>query len=76
MLDHIGGAKTGMETFAAKVRYGYGPRFESILEERGGWIASEAQRHDVEMADAVIKVLEKANKHILGNELNLVRLSL
>ena len=40
-----------MESFDAKVRYGNGSHFDPMLEERGGWIYGEAQRHDVEMTD-------------------------
>ena len=40
------------ETFADKVRAGGGMRFDPMLEEKGGWIAGEAQRHDIEMAEA------------------------
>lgn len=43
-----------METFASKVRFGSGPRFDPMLEEKGGWVAGEGPRHDVEMGEAVI----------------------
>ena len=46
-----------METFTAKVRYGVVIRFDPIMEERGGCIAGEAHRQDVEMSDAVIEIL-------------------
>jgi hypothetical protein len=38
-----------MEMFAAKVRYGGGPRFDPMLEERGGWAAREDPKTDTEM---------------------------
>lgn len=41
-----------------------------MLEEKGGWIAGEAQRHDVEMADDVIEVMAEANNQIEGGDLN------
>ena len=50
-----------METFAAKVRYGAGIRFDPTMEDRGGWIAGEAQPQDVEMSDVVIEILAEAN---------------
>ena len=50
-----------METFAAKVRFGSGPRFDPLLEEKGGWIAGEARGQDVEMADVVIEALVEAS---------------
>lgn len=46
-----------MESFAAKVQYGYVPRFDPMMEERGGWISGETRRQDVEMEDAVIEGL-------------------
>ena len=60
-----------METFAAKVRYGYGcgSRFDPIMEERGGWIAGEAQKHDTEMTNVVIEVMAEVSQHI-KEELN------
>lgn len=45
-----------METFVAKMCFGGGPRFDPLMEEKGGWIVREAQQHDVEMADVVIEV--------------------
>ena len=59
-----------METFAYKVRYGGGWRFDPMLEERGGWTSGEAQCHDVDMPDAVIEVLAEANKLTSKGELN------
>lgn len=50
-----------MKTFVAEVRYGNGSRFDPILEERGGWIAGEAQKLNVEMTDAMIEVMAVAN---------------
>ena len=41
-----GSGETSMETFASKVRFGGGPKFDPLLEEKGGWIVGEAQRHD------------------------------
>ena len=59
-----------METFAEKVRYGSGTRFDPMLEERGGWILGEAPKHDEEMTDAVIEVLAEANNQGARDELN------
>ena len=61
-----------MESFAAKVRYGIGPRFDPLLEEeeKGGWIAGEARAQDVEMADAVIEALAEASQQISERDLN------
>ena len=56
-----------METFAKKIRHGSGPRFDPLLEERGRWIAGEAQKHDIEMADDVIGVMTQANQQIVGD---------
>ena len=38
-----------METFAEKVRYGSGPRFDPLMEEKGGRISGDAPKYDVEM---------------------------
>ena len=62
--------KSGMESFAAKVRHGSGPRFDPLLEERGGWIAGEARGHDVEMAEAVMEALVEASQQISERDLN------
>jgi hypothetical protein len=59
-----------MESFAAKVRHGNESRFDPMLEERGGWIAGEARRSDVEMTDAVIEVMAEVNTRIFKNDLN------
>ena len=56
---------TSMETFAAKVKYRSGPRFDPLLEEMGGWIAGEAQKYDTEMADVVIEIMAKACQPIM-----------
>ena len=58
------------ETFAEKVRYGRGMRFDSMMEEKGGWIAGEVPKHDVEMTDAVIEVMAEANRQGFGVDLN------
>jgi hypothetical protein len=62
--------KEKMESFAAKVRYGSGTRFDPMMEEKGGWIAGEAHRRDEEMPDAVIEVLAEANQRLTGEEPN------
>ena len=59
-----------MESFASKVRHGSGIRFDPIMEEKGGWIAGEAQRQDVEMSDAVIEILAEASHWIEGEDPN------
>ena len=59
-----------METFAAKVRYGTGPRFDPMMEERGRWKVGEAQQQDVAMPDAVIELMAEANNQISTDELN------
>ena len=58
--DNVG----GMGSFASKVRYGNAPRFDPMMEERGGWIAGEARRQDVEMEDVVIEGLAAASQQI------------
>ena len=62
--------KGEMESFASKVRYGNAPRFDPMMEERGGWIAGEAPRQDIEMEDAVIEGLAEASHQIVGVDLN------
>lgn len=59
-----------METFADKVRSGGGTRFDPMLEEKGGWISGEAPKHDEEMVDAVIGVMEEASQGPLKGDLN------
>ena len=59
-----------MESFATKVRSGGAPRFDPMLEERGGWIAREGPRQDIEMEDAVIEGLAEASHQIFGGDLN------
>jgi len=59
-----------MESFAAKVRYGFAPRFDPMMEERGGWISGEERRKDVEMDDAVIEGLAAASQQSGENDLN------
>ena len=59
-----------METFAAKVRYGTGPRCDPMMEERGRWKVGEAQQQDVAMPDAVIDLMAEANNQISKGELN------
>lgn len=58
-----------METFASKVRYGSGPRFDPMMEERGRWIAGRTQRHDVDMPDAMIEIMAESKQTAEG-ELN------
>ena len=41
-----------------------------MLEEIEGWIPGEAQRHVVEMADAVIEVMVEASQQIQGEDRN------
>ena len=60
----------GMESFAAKVRFGNATRFDPMMEEKGGWIAGEAPRQDIEMEEAVIEGLAEASQQILGGDLN------
>lgn len=38
-----------------------------MLEEKGGWVAREGPRQDVEMADALIEVLAEASQQIRGD---------
>ena len=59
-----------MESFASKMRSQIGSRFDPMLEEKEGWIPGEAQRHVVEMADAVIEVMVEASQQIQGGDLN------
>jgi hypothetical protein len=41
-----------------------------MLEEKGGWVFGEAQRHDVEMMDVVLEGVAKASKQTLERVLN------
>ena len=59
-----------MESFAAKVRYGSGTRFDPMMEEKGGWIAGETRGRDEDMPDAVIEILAEANQRLMGEEPN------
>lgn len=59
-----------METFATKVRYGGEPRFDPMLEERGGWATGEGPKGDAVMTEAVIEVLAEASQQISGDQLN------
>lgn len=59
-----------IESFAAKIRYGNGLRFDPIMEERGSWIVGEVLKHDIVMIDVVIEVLVEASKQIGSEELN------
>lgn len=59
-----------METFAAKVRYGVGPRFDPMMEERGRWTTTSTQHRDVDMPEAVIEELAEANNQMSKGELN------
>ena len=68
MVKGVIGSK--METFAAKVRYESGPRFDPLLEEKGGWIAGEARGQDVGMLEAVIEALVEVSQQISERDLN------
>ena len=57
-------------TLADKVRFGGGPRFDPMLEEKGGWIAGEDPKRDEEMAVAVIEALAQASQQIWEGQLN------
>lgn len=59
-----------VESFAAKVRFGNGSRFDPMLEARGGWIAGEARRVDLETTDDVIEVLAEVNTRTSKDDLN------
>ena len=59
-----------METFAAKVRYGTGMRFDPMMEERGRWKVGEAQQQDAAMPDAIVDLMAEANNQISNGELN------
>ena len=59
-----------METFAAKVQYGIGSRFDPMMEERGIWTTTAPQHRDVDMPKAMIKELATANNQISKGELN------
>ena len=52
------------------MRFGNGPRFDPLLEERGGWISGDVPKHDVVMIDAVIEVLAKVNSKGAGGKFN------
>ena len=59
-----------MESFANKVRFGNAPRFDPMMEEKGGWIAGEAPRNEVAMDEAVIEGLAEASQRNVGGDLN------
>ena len=65
-----GPKELGKVSFAEKVRSGGGTRFDPMMEKKGGWIAGEAQRHDIEMPEAVIGALADANNQIEEGVLN------
>lgn len=54
-----------MEFFMAKVRYGGGERFDPMMDERGGWIASEKPRQDAKMEEAMIKNMAQGQLTII-----------
>ena len=62
--------KGEVESFASKVRYGYAPHFDPMMEEKGGWIAGETQRQDIEMEEAMIEGLAEASHQTSGGDLN------
>ena len=51
-------------TFAEKVTYGKGSRFDPMLEEKGGWVAGEDPERDEEMVEAVIEDLAHTSNHV------------
>ena len=57
-----------METFAEKVRYGGGTRFDPMIEECGRWTST--QHGDVNMPEAMIEELAEANNQTSKGELN------
>ena len=59
-----------VKTFAEKVRFGGGPRFDPMLEEKGGWVVGEDPRRDEEMVEVVIEVLAQASSHVHEGQLN------
>ena len=61
-----------MVSFASKVRYGNAPRFDPMMEVRGGWIIGEAQRHDIEMEDAVTNMAYRSLEVNLNLSKNIV----
>lgn len=64
------GDNEAMETFAAKVRHGSGPRCDPMLEEKGGWISGDAPVPDMEMMEAVIESMAQGNKQNEEGALN------
>ena len=65
-----GNMQIQVATFAAKVRYGSGSRFDPMMEEKGGWIVGEAPKQDVEISEVEIKIIAEASQHISDGELN------
>ena len=57
-------------TFADKVRFGGGLRFDPMLEEKGGWIAGEDPKRDEELTEVVIEALAEASQQIWEGQLN------
>ena len=52
------------------MRLGNVPRFDPLMEERGGWISGEELKHDSVMEDAVIEGLAEASQQIVEGDLN------
>lgn len=44
-----------------------------MLEEKEGWISSEAPRHDIEMLDFVIEVMAKSSQQTSEEKIQLFR---
>lgn len=59
-----------METFAEKVKYGGGTRFDPMMEEQGGGIAGDAPKPDEEMPDAEIAVIAEVSTQRSTTNLN------
>lgn len=59
-----------METFVAKVRFGSGPIFDPLMEEKGGWISREVHVSHEEMMEAVIESMAQDRKQEMKGMLN------
>lgn len=62
-----------MESFTEKVEYGGRIHFDTMLDFKKGWISREALKHDVEMVDTVIEVMEEASQRTFKDGLTTFR---
>lgn len=59
-----------MKSFANKMHAGGVPKFDPMLEERGGSIVGEVPRQDEEMTKVVIGIMAEVSQHVKKGTLN------